>query len=79
MYFSDQTPNDYRDIAKYRNTGGIRKDQAFRNHMLEQGIFLRPQLVNRAYISAAHSENDIQKTIDVIASFFKKNKQLINS
>ena len=79
MYFSDQPPNDYRDIAKYRSEGGMRKDEAFRNHMLEQGIFLRPQSVNRAYISAAHSENDIQKTIDIIASFLKKNKQLINS
>ena len=79
MYFSDETPQDYRDIANYRANGGIEKDQAYRSHMLNNGIFLRPQLVNRAYINAAHSENDIQTTIDVITSFMKENKQLINN
>ena len=79
MYFSDQTPTDYRDIAAYRSNGGTEKDQAYRSHMLDNGIFLRPQLVNRAYINAAHSENDIQTTIDVITAFMKDNKQLINN
>jgi glutamate-1-semialdehyde aminotransferase len=33
---------------------------------------MQPNYTNRAFISYAHSEEDIQKTIDVSAAFFKK-------
>ena len=43
--------------------------QAYRAYMQRKGIFIRQQLVNRAYISAAHTEEDMHRTVEATAAF----------
>ena len=36
------------------------------NYMLENGIYVAPSQFEAMFISAAHSDEDIQRTIDVL-------------
>ena len=74
MYFSDKRPESYRDVMAYKECGGSQKDIAYRQHMLNHHIFILPQSVNRAYISGAHTEEDVQHTVDVTVAFLKEHK-----
>ncbi len=39
--------------------------------MLDAGIYLAPSAYEAGFVSAAHTEDDLQKTIDAAASIFK--------
>jgi glutamate-1-semialdehyde 2,1-aminomutase len=73
MYFSDQEPRNHHDVVRYKERGGAQMDNDYRAHMFQRGIFIRPQAVNRSYISAAHSTEDIQRTIDATVGFLEEN------
>ena len=69
MYFSDVQPQSHEDVVRYRQSGGAAMDQAYREHMMRHGIFVRQQVVNRAYISAAHTDEDIRRTVNATVAF----------
>jgi glutamate-1-semialdehyde 2,1-aminomutase len=41
--------------------------------MLENGVYLAPSAFEAGFISIAHSDEDIQKTVDLAKSFFRDN------
>ena len=43
-----------------------RLTQIIFNYMLENGIYVAPSQFEAMFISAAHSDEDIQRTIDVL-------------
>ena len=46
----------------------------FRNKLLPRGIFLRPAHFGEVYISAAHSDEDIAKTVEAVDDVVKEMK-----
>ena len=62
LFFTDQAVRDL-DSAK---TADTRIFSAFFRRMLEQGIYLPPSQFEAAFISAAHTEADIEKTTAAI-------------
>jgi glutamate-1-semialdehyde 2,1-aminomutase len=46
--------------------------KAFYHGMLEEGIYLAPSCFEAGFVSAAHTETEIQATIDAAANVFKK-------
>ena len=44
------------------------------NYMLENGIYVAPSQFEAMFISAAHSDEDIQRTIDVLTKHIYKNE-----
>lgn len=72
VYFTVDRVETYRDIMHFAATKDSRIDRAYHIHLLNNGIFLQPNYTNRAFISYAHSEEDVQKTIDVSAAFFRE-------
>ena len=75
LYFSDKAPENYRDVMECLETGGAEKTQAYRDHMLNSGIFIYPPpKVNRAYLNAAHTEAEVQQTIDATEVFLKEHQ-----
>ena len=52
-------------------------NQAFRETMLRSGIYFEPQYVNRAFISGAHTEDDIDKMLDVAVEFLRDNDDML--
>ena len=69
MYFSEVQPQNQQDVVEYRQSGGAAMDQAYRAYMQRRGIFIRQQLVNRAYISAAHTEEDMYRAVEATTAF----------
>jgi glutamate-1-semialdehyde 2,1-aminomutase len=44
----------------------------FFHAMLEQGVYLAPSAFEAGFVSAAHSDNDLDKTLDVAEAIFKR-------
>ena len=44
----------------------------FFHQMLEQGIYLAPSAFEAGFVSAAHSDEDLEKTLDCAAAVFKR-------
>ena len=61
-FFTDENVKDY--------AGALSSDTKayadYFNYMLENGIYVAPSQFEAMFISGAHSDEDIQKTIDVL-------------
>ena len=67
MFFSDKPVNNYEDAVNANQ-------EAFKKYfisMLEQGIYLAPSQFETSFMSIAHSEEDIDKTITAAENAFK--------
>jgi glutamate-1-semialdehyde 2,1-aminomutase len=64
LFFADGLVRNYAD-AKKSNAGRF---AAFFSAMLEQGVFLPPSQFEALFVSAAHSEQDIDRTISACRS-----------
>jgi glutamate-1-semialdehyde 2,1-aminomutase len=65
-FFTDQPVTDW-DSAKRADTT---KFAAFHRRMLEQGIYLPPSQFEAAFVSAAHTDEDIRKTTEAAREGF---------
>jgi glutamate-1-semialdehyde 2,1-aminomutase len=77
VYFTVDRVETYRDIIHFAATKDSRIDRAYQAHLLNHGIFLQPNYTNRAFISYAHTEDDIAKTIEVSAAFFREHASVL--
>lgn len=64
LYFMDHAPVSWRDIAIHNDNA---RDLAYRRAMIEAGIFHFPVATKQSSISLAHSEADIDATIEATA------------
>ncbi|HEX7959829.1 MAG TPA: glutamate-1-semialdehyde 2,1-aminomutase [Terriglobales bacterium] len=70
-FFTEQPVYDWDSAAKCDTTAF----GAFHRAMLEAGVFLPPSQFEAAFMSAAHSEEDIEKTIAAASKAFTAIKQ----
>lgn len=66
-YFMDGSVERYEDLLRNDTAADI----AFRTAMIERGIFMLPLAIKRNHISAAHTEADIERTLDVAETVLK--------
>jgi len=68
VYFSEQIPNSFEEI--------MQSDKEAFNHffhyMLEEGIYLAPSAFEAGFVSAAHNDVDIEKTIAAAEKAFSR-------
>jgi glutamate-1-semialdehyde 2,1-aminomutase len=62
---------DYRDFCQSSGETYI----SFRNKLLDRGIFIRPSHFGELYISAAHTDEDIEKTLTAMEDALKEMKR----
>jgi len=71
LYFTRKPLENYRDIA---NMVLLNKDNpkgyAMKNHLINNGVFVTKS--PRGFISASHSDEEIDRTIDIISDFCHK-------
>jgi glutamate-1-semialdehyde 2,1-aminomutase len=65
IFFTAAPVTDY-DSAKKSDTARFAE---FHRHMLDRGFYLPPSQFEAAFVSAAHTEEDIQKTANAIREF----------
>ena len=70
IYFSKDKPSNYKDITK-KNISIFKK---FFRQMLTRGIYFAPSAFEAGFISSAHKMNDINKTLNIIEDWVKKDK-----
>lgn len=61
-YFTDQEVTDY-DAA---TSSCLERYTSYFNHMLDHGIYVAPSQFEAMFVSAAHTEEEIQKTCEII-------------
>lgn len=65
VFFTGQPVNDYETAV----SSDTKQYAEYFNYMLEQGIYLAPSQFEAMFISAAHTEEDIERTVEAINSF----------
>jgi glutamate-1-semialdehyde 2,1-aminomutase len=70
-YFTDRDVVDYR-TAKTADTARYAR---FFMKMLERGVYLAPSQFEAGFLSLAHSESDIDKTVAAAYAAFKEIKK----
>jgi glutamate-1-semialdehyde 2,1-aminomutase len=68
LFFTEKEVNDY-ESAKSSDTS---LHAAYFREMLEQGVYLPPSQFETAFLSTAHGDADIEKTIAATRSALKK-------
>jgi len=74
VYFTDRPIRNYRDIVRHHNREA---SQAFVHAMWRKGFYSKPKMVNRWYISAAHTEEDILRTVQAVGEFLSENETVL--
>jgi glutamate-1-semialdehyde 2,1-aminomutase len=67
IYFRDQPPSSFAEVMSI-DTGAFRR---FFHAALEAGVYLAPSAYEAGFVSAAHSELDIEQTIQVAEKIFR--------
>jgi len=61
LYFMDHSPVDWHDVAGNHD---FELDAAMRRELIDRGIYFFPLAVKQGSISAAHTEADIDTTLE---------------
>jgi glutamate-1-semialdehyde 2,1-aminomutase len=70
FFFTDRPVTDW-ESAKRSNTAAF---ATFFNWMLDRGIYLAPSQFEAGFVSAAHSDDDIRRTVDAARAYFAQNQ-----
>jgi glutamate-1-semialdehyde aminotransferase len=65
---------EYRDLARSATPEVERLNDAYLAFLREHGIYVHKRYVNRAFISAAHDEADIDRTAEVVGAFLRQHR-----
>ena len=61
LYFMDHAPVDWHDILEHHD---FASDSAMRRNLVDNGIYFFPLAVKQGSISAAHTEADVDTTLE---------------
>jgi glutamate-1-semialdehyde 2,1-aminomutase len=64
LFFTDETPHDYGSV---RRADAKRYGRVF-HALLDAGVYFPPSQFEAAFVSAAHSEADIDATIGAVTA-----------
>ncbi len=77
LYFGVKEVRNYRDIIQTAHTKEAPVNVAYRRYLLQRGIFMQPYFTNRGFISYAHSEDDVVRTVDTTEKFVIEHSSLL--
>ena len=67
LHFSDRRLDSFGDVMKFHDMAASAPLMAF---LFEHGIYLKPRKVLRFAISDAHTDGDIDRTVELVDRFF---------
>ena len=68
LYFSEKAPDSFDEVM----ASDREKFKHFFHHMLDEGIYFGPSAFEAGFVSAAHTQEDIQATLNAAQKAFKK-------
>ena len=69
------TPEQVKDYASAK-TSDVKKYGEYFRYMLSHGIYLAPAQFEAMFLSAAHTREDLENTLDVLQAFARQKKKL---
>lgn len=63
VYFMDHAPLDWHDVLTHHD---FEKDARFRLELINEGVYLFPAPCKQASVSSAHTDADIEKTLNAV-------------
>jgi glutamate-1-semialdehyde 2,1-aminomutase len=75
IYFTDQPLHRFREMAEFTKDKLHPLQRAFQRWMLGRGFYIHPTYSLRAFISAAHTEEDIDLTIAAVGDFLREYRE----
>ena len=79
IYFTDQPIRRFRDFARFAMDKNHPLQRAYRNWLLERGIYIHPHYVIRGYLTGAHSLADVDCVIEATTSFLRQHRDALIS
>jgi glutamate-1-semialdehyde 2,1-aminomutase len=67
LFFTDQQVNSFEQATQCN----IEQFQKFFHGMLDEGVYLAPSAYEAGFVSSAHTEDDLQQTIDIARKVLK--------
>ena len=64
VYFMDHAPRDWHDLAEHHD---FAFDNEFRRRLLDEGVYFFPLATKQCSLSAAHTERDLDRTLEAVA------------
>ena len=68
LYFSEKAPDSFDEVM----ASDREKFKQFFHHMLDEGIYFGPSAFEAGFVSAAHTQEDIEMTLNAAQKAFKK-------
>jgi glutamate-1-semialdehyde 2,1-aminomutase len=68
LYFSEKAPDSFDEVM----ASDREKFKQFFHHMLDEGIYFGPSAFEAGFVSAAHTQQDIEMTLNAAQKAFKK-------
>jgi glutamate-1-semialdehyde 2,1-aminomutase len=65
------TPEPVTDFQSAKRSDVARFGEFF-HWMLDRGVYLPPSQFEAAFVSAAHTEEDIHRTVEAVRAFFER-------
>lgn len=73
VYFTDRDVENYKDAL----TSNTKAYAVYFKEMIERGVYLAPSQFEVSFVSTAHTDDDIYKTVDAAAAAFKKVAEMV--
>jgi glutamate-1-semialdehyde 2,1-aminomutase len=69
VYFTDQPIRKFRDFARFAMDKDHPIQRAYRNALLERGIYVHPHYMIRGFLTGAHTEADVDRVVEATGDF----------
>jgi glutamate-1-semialdehyde 2,1-aminomutase len=69
IYFTDEPIRRFRDFARFAMDKNNPVQRAYRNWLLERGIYVHPHYMIRGFLTGAHTEADVDRLVEATAGF----------
>jgi glutamate-1-semialdehyde aminotransferase len=79
IYFTDQPIRRFRDFARFAMDKDHPLQRAYRDRLLERGIYVHPHYMLRGYLTGAHTEEDVDRLVEATAEFLDDNRALLTA
>ncbi|MFI5226048.1 MAG: aspartate aminotransferase family protein [Candidatus Limnocylindrales bacterium] len=77
VYFTDQPIRRFRDFARFAMDKNHPVQRAYRDRLLERGIYVHPHYMIRGFLTGAHTAEDVDRLIDATASFLEDHRDAL--
>jgi glutamate-1-semialdehyde 2,1-aminomutase len=78
IYFTDEPIRRFRDFARFAMDKNNPVQRAYRNWLLERGIYVHPHYMIRGYLTGAHTEADVDRVIEATGSFLWEHREALS-